>query len=351
MECQTCSSVFQTADILNEHVGYYQSRAQYLLRELAICLAHAGAHDDDDNINIDRDSDKDTSSNFEEVDDGLTDHDLRCPLQTCERLTEFTTLKELQRHYAIHVSCHEVCKLCSRVFDRASTYLHHTCKKQGDLNGSVLRRRKTVRKKVDRSLIKARNSNNHEKKRPNPMDLNTPHVKRRKIAEPVISEHQALDRNDEGQITTPGGIALSTMQPPSFFQIDEGTISNNADMFPENPTGTSDIAPASIPHDVSEYSNFTETPLLDIQAPYAYASSNVEYGSKAPAMYSEIAFGSKAPAMCMNTAFGSKMPAMYSGTVFGSKAPLMCSNIVGSIPLYDQGSVLAPETGNWAENE
>ncbi|KAK0368776.1 hypothetical protein CABS03_01676 [Colletotrichum abscissum] len=40
MECQTCSDQFTTSEALHEHIGFYQSQAQYHVRELLRCLAH-----------------------------------------------------------------------------------------------------------------------------------------------------------------------------------------------------------------------------------------------------------------------------------------------------------------------
>src|SRR5436190_2237414 len=101
MECQTCSKTFPTRDALHEHIGVYQvrtlqarqqqsnrfqSRAQYLVRELLKCLAHAsssneeGTSDLKEDSNIGDDSDDNLVETLEEEQSDLDD-DLQCPQQ------------------------------------------------------------------------------------------------------------------------------------------------------------------------------------------------------------------------------------------------------------------------------
>jgi len=54
--------------------------------------------------NINNDGGKDLDDQKEEQDD--TYDDLYCPIQTCEQLKEFETLKDLQRHYATYTVPH-----------------------------------------------------------------------------------------------------------------------------------------------------------------------------------------------------------------------------------------------------
>lgn len=136
MECQTCSKTFPTRDTLHEHIGLYQvrtfeltdpsmassnqtqSRAQHLVRELLECLAHASSSCDKDTggsketINIDDDNDENLAETLEEDQSDLDDDDLRCPLPICEQLREFSSLKELQRHYAIRTCPALVSDIC-----------------------------------------------------------------------------------------------------------------------------------------------------------------------------------------------------------------------------------------------
>ncbi|KAF1970871.1 hypothetical protein BU23DRAFT_200528 [Bimuria novae-zelandiae CBS 107.79] len=199
MECQTCSKIFPSTGNLHEHVEFFQ----YLVRELLKCLAHANPRGEEDtggsnnDSNIDDDSDKDLAGDLEMAHDDLDDDDWQCPLPACERLAKFVTLKELQRHYATHISCHEVCLTCDRVFDRASTYLHHTCKKgQGNPGESVLRRRKALRQKIDKALNKARILKFREVQKLSTGDLDTNlHRKRRKTGRDDISEDQTDSAN------------------------------------------------------------------------------------------------------------------------------------------------------------
>ena len=84
-----------------------QSRARYLVRELLKCLAHRPGDDGngraDGDVDVD-DGDADLDDDQEEEEGGIENDDLCCPLQACERLKEFETLKDLQRHYAIRTN-------------------------------------------------------------------------------------------------------------------------------------------------------------------------------------------------------------------------------------------------------
>lgn len=90
-----------------------QSLAQYHLRELQKCLAHAseqsgegigtsGMNDLDD---ID-DSNEDFHGDPEDEGGDLGYDDMRCPNPICKKLEEFETIKELRRHYAIRNTPH-----------------------------------------------------------------------------------------------------------------------------------------------------------------------------------------------------------------------------------------------------
>ncbi|KAI0805740.1 hypothetical protein GGR55DRAFT_680940 [Xylaria sp. FL0064] len=86
MECQTCSEMFPNAESLREHVGFFQSRIQYHIRELLECLAHASPRSENhsaggaDNDNaFDNNSDDGLGNGEEEEQDDTGT--LHCPLQ------------------------------------------------------------------------------------------------------------------------------------------------------------------------------------------------------------------------------------------------------------------------------
>ncbi|KAH8708413.1 hypothetical protein GQ44DRAFT_467871 [Phaeosphaeriaceae sp. PMI808] len=194
MECQTCSKIFTTTDTLQVHVGLFQ----YLIRELLKCLAHAGVNEEEGTCTGsvsdggDHDSDKELASDLEGEHNDMEVDDLQCPLQVCEQLKKFGTLKELQRHYATHFTCHEVCQSCDRVFERASTFLHHSCGKgRRNTSGSVRRRRKALRQKVDKALKIAMNLRHREKQMSGTgnLDIDCP-PKRRKTSRDDLAEVQ-----------------------------------------------------------------------------------------------------------------------------------------------------------------
>jgi hypothetical protein len=99
-----------------------QARIQYHTRELLKCLAHAslqsgdGGGDIDEPGNADNERDSGSDNDIEEEEaDGTNeenedddDDDLRCPLQVCEQMEEFETLKELSRHFATRIATHYV---------------------------------------------------------------------------------------------------------------------------------------------------------------------------------------------------------------------------------------------------
>ncbi|KAK3391218.1 hypothetical protein B0H63DRAFT_133458 [Podospora didyma] len=193
MECQTCSKVLQSANALHEHIGFFQSQIQYHMRELLKCLAHASLQSSDSGGDIDIDNGRDSSSDNDLEEEGDDENeededggdDLRCPQQGCKQKEEFVIEKELNRHFATHIPCYEFCQPCNRVFHRASTYLHHKCKKgksgqkgQRILSEDVQRRRKALRAKVERELRTARGS-----KRPHGSVVNQNHRHKRRRTE------------------------------------------------------------------------------------------------------------------------------------------------------------------------
>lgn len=333
MECQTCSTVFSNSTSLHSHVEFFQARARYLVDELMKCLAHTSPRSDEDtgdDNNLDDDCSKELDDSMEEEHNEYEYDDFRCPSNGCEQIREFATLKELQRHYAIHMFCYEVCKSCNRRFDRASTYLHHSCKKSsGHPRESVLRRRKALRGKVHNALNKAKSDE---------VNANTSHrYKRCKTGRSDVNELQTdlLDRS--GYCATNGTDAptsaqnmLSDLQPGSFPQVGDDSILESTDMFLERSLGPGTNAPELL-HDICGPS---PAPNFSAQKSSEFHSSQIQCGSKALAMYSDMTFGSKAPAMYSDGMYGSRIPSMYLDTVFGSKAPLMYS-----IPTYGESSL------------
>lgn len=82
-----------------------KSKAQYHIRELSKCLAHAGGRSFtecvDDGVESESDSDETEVDDQEEEQSGR--EALNCPLGSCD-LKVFDTAKELQRHFAIRTS-------------------------------------------------------------------------------------------------------------------------------------------------------------------------------------------------------------------------------------------------------
>jgi hypothetical protein len=372
MECQTCSEAFSNDDTLREHVGFFQvctvqasrltdpdstqSRAQYLVQELLKCLAHAsphcekdGARDVEDDNDDDNDSDNyQDNSNEEEVDDAK-DGSLQCPLCDQKRSEGFDTWKDLKRHFATRivtyffisirtrtkntrdtdVSCQEYCSSCERIFNRASPYLHHKCrrgknsqKSQGNLSNAVLQRRSVIRRKVKKELGIARKS------RRLPDESPVPRHKRRKTEAGDVTVDIQTDLSGQSVELTVAGTFLNGLQPESkattislLPNIGEQVASASANAFSDGLTTTPMDSAFEISHGAP--ASFSEAPLFDAQTTCRFPYSRTEYGSKAPAMYSDPVFGSKAPAMYLDPVFGSQMPASYSDAVLGSKAPAM----------------------------
>lgn len=105
------SSRFVLYNLLIADPDPIQSQAQYHIRELLKCLAHANGEDgiscvnDDTNVEEDTDEGMDDDQE-EEQDDAEEEEDWHCPLQICMRLKEFETSKDLQRHYATRILTH-----------------------------------------------------------------------------------------------------------------------------------------------------------------------------------------------------------------------------------------------------
>ena len=239
----------------------------------------------------------------------------------------FRTWKDLIRHFSIRivtyffilvrsraneapdtdVSCQEYCSWCERIYTRAGPYLHHKCKRGNSRNNSTLRRRSVVRTKVKRELKIAR------KLRKLPDGSPLPHPKRRKTEGGDVTVGIQTDLN--GQVVEP---TVAETFPNSLRPELETDIS----LLPN-------IGEQAAPRDSAfEISNgaatsFTEPPLFDTQTTRRFPFSRVEYGSKAPALYSDSFFGSKAPAMYIGSEFGPQILASYSDAVSGSKAPAM----------------------------
>ncbi|KZL64990.1 hypothetical protein CT0861_09528 [Colletotrichum tofieldiae] len=336
MNCQICSKQFSTPNALHEHIGFFQSQLQYHIREFLKCLSHTYSHVDNEEEHHE-DGNEETEASCEllnkETDNeesvGLEEnHDLRCPRRSCSHWNQQHTYKELQRHFAIHTTCHERCPTCGRVMDRVSTFLHHACKYgMATSSGYVLQRRKALRRDVDRQLRMEMLPKPPRSLRPELLATPTtqPHKKRKGVPDEVTvndsisliadAHHRMLETQRSVQFTSEvSSSELTEPQESLEYRVPTGlgdeisTEMNNQLGILLDPTNAwlesnnQQLLPSApdthIPHMTSAHDQSF------LSASYFVGNSqhhnNLIPGSKAPLMFTDtdMMLGSRAPIIC-----------------------------------------------------
>ncbi|KAK2005332.1 hypothetical protein LZ32DRAFT_200012 [Colletotrichum eremochloae] len=111
-QCNFCSAIFVSDNLLQLHFDEYRSRAA----EAENCRAHANANADE--------SLEERLHDNEELD--TIKKNSKCPFNGCDRSDPFQKGQQLRVHYGRHVACEEVCVYCYKVFRVASEYIRHT---------------------------------------------------------------------------------------------------------------------------------------------------------------------------------------------------------------------------------
>ncbi|KAK1657747.1 hypothetical protein BDP55DRAFT_638468 [Colletotrichum godetiae] len=286
MECQTCSDQFTTSEALHEHIGFYQSQAQYHVRELLRCLAHVHSPPNSHVSGDDKPGNRlgDTGASF--------DFDSE------------------------NTPCYELCPSCGRIMERASTYLHHNCKK-GKSTIQILQRRKALRRQVDIQLREARTESSRAAHTKDPIEEDThQRHKRRKTENGGIG----TELPTTSAFSKPAHEVKDILGPSmaTTDNVDDQPVSSNTETFSK----PLNLLPMGSSLDLSL--NLGEPSLPQSQFYHALPTSDpshvavAEYGAHGLDPFADMISMSKAPLMYAGTTLVSKAPLMYMSTqMFG----------------------------------
>ncbi|RMJ00579.1 hypothetical protein CDV36_015866 [Fusarium kuroshium] len=205
-ECNYCSALFATSDLLEAHLQYFRSR----IPELEECRAHANANNEDLGY----------CSGSEDEDFDTIRANSTCPYEECKRTQPFKKGQQLRVHFRTHVTCEEVCVCCFKIFRRTSEFIRHTREHTGAtetkrkyMEQIAAELRKLADKELHARLVVEANL---------PISMNPPEY----LGTAVVT------RTTSPPVPPPRGIGTISAPPP-----DAGTMNRN----------TLDIAPQSYP--------------------------------------------------------------------------------------------------------